>query len=174
MELSGDILLKNELWNQVEEKKLLGDGCFFSYLYELFVVACSIGIREDKILENDLNDDSPCRSIARTVYGIKNDNLKNMLYYLFQNAVLNTKLLNYDDDTRMRIAFDPDFYVKDDKQISSATAFLVKFSNYGLEKLFEAYDDNPMLYAENMKELFGEVYSTGDFSNLMNELDNNI
>ncbi|UKI50862.1 MAG: hypothetical protein L6U99_05870 [Clostridium sp.] len=44
---------------------------FFERTVDLFIVACTIGIKEDKILENDLTDDDKPKSIGRSTYLMK-------------------------------------------------------------------------------------------------------
>lgn len=168
MLISGDILLRHSLWNEAEEK--LCDGFIFSRLVDLFIVACCIGIKDDEIIENDLTDDDRIKSIGRTTYLVKNEDVNAIFYFMFQNAILNTKHVNFDNDTRMRIAFDPDFPDEKTKINLSPTGLLVKFANYGLKQLFDLFNQNEQIYIENIKELLDSKI-TPDFSDIIGDIE---
>lgn len=150
MLISGDIILKHSLWNEAEEK--LCNGFIFGRLVDLFVVACAIGIKADEIIENDMSNEDNSRSIGRNTYLVKNEDLTAIITFLFQNAILNTKHVNFDDKIRLRIAFDPDFPEEKSKINLVPTAFLVKFATYGLSQLYELYEQNDLNHMEKIKE----------------------
>lgn len=169
MIISGDILLKHSLWNEAEDK--LCDGFIFSRLVDLFIVSCSIGIKEDKIIENDLSDDDKIKAIGRTTYLVKNEDVNAIFYFMFQNAILNTKHVNFDNDTRMRIAFDPDFPDEKTKINLSPTGLLVKFANYGLKQLLDLYNQNELIYLEKIKDYL-DSKTMPDYSDIIKDIIN--
>ena len=149
MLISGDISLRHTLWNEAEDK--LCNGFIFERLVDLFIVACSIGIKDDEIIENNMtNDDNP-RSIGRNTYLVKNEDLTKIITFLFQNAILNSKHINFDNKTRLRIAFDPDFPDGKEKINLVPTAFLVKFATYGLKRLYDLYNQNDLNHIDGIK-----------------------
>ena len=168
MIISGDILLRHSLWNEAEEK--LCNGFIFARLVDLFIVACSIGIKEDKIIENDLSDDDRIKSIGRNTYLVKNEDLTAIINFMFQNAVLNSKHINFDDKTRLRIAFDPDFPEEKTKINLSPTGFLVKFATYGLKQLLDLYNQNDLTYISNLKD-FLDSKTIPDYSSIIEEIE---
>ena len=171
MNLSGDIILRNNLWNDAEEK--LCNNLIFERMVDLFVVCCSIGIKDDKILDNDITDDDKPKSIGRNTYLVKNEDLTNILTFLFQNAVLNSKHLDFDNETRLRLAFDPDFPDSKSKIQFSPTNFLVKFASYGLNKILEAQNVNDLTFISNIKNCIDE-YMENDYSDIIAEIDKEI
>ena len=167
MNISGDIFLRHTLWKEAQDKYC--KDSIFERLVDLFIVACAIGIKEDNIIENDLSSDDDCPSIGRSTYLVKNEDLTTIITFLFQNAVLNSKHINYDANTRLRIAFDPDFPDANTKINLSPTSFLVKFATYGLTKLEEKYISNDLALIMNLKELLDE-HIQEDYSDLLAEI----
>lgn len=167
MNISGDILLRHSLWKEVYERYC--KESIFDRVVDLFIVACSIGIKEDKIVENDLSSDDDCISIGRNTYLVKNEDLTTIITFLFQNAVLNSKHIDFDINTRLRIAFDPDFPDANAKINFSPTSFLVKFATYGLTKINENYNSNDLALINNIKELL-DTHIQEDYSDLLEEI----
>lgn len=167
MNISGDILLRHSLWKEAYDRYC--KDSIFDRLVDLFIVACSIGIKEDEIIENDLSSDDDCLSIGRTTYLVKNEDLTTIVTFLFQNAVLNSKHIDFDANTRLRIAFDPDFPDSGTKINLSPTAFLVKFATYGLTKMDEKYLANDLALIMNLKDLLDE-HIQDDYSELLEEI----
>lgn len=171
MNLSGDIILKNSLWNDAEDK--LCHNFIFERTVDLFIVACTIGIKEDKILENDLTDDDKPKSIGRSTYLMKNEDLTTIINFLYQNAILNSSNVSFDNETRMRLAFDPDFPDDKVKINFSPTNFLVKFANYGLSKIYENYNVNDLSFISSIKNRIDEMMMK-DYSDVIAEIDKEI
>ena len=171
MVLSGDIILRHSLWNDAEEK--LCSNLIFERMVDLFIVACTIGIKEDKVLENDINDDEKVKSIGRSTYLMKNEDLTTIITFLYQNAVLNSKLIDYDNETRLRLAFDPDFPDSKSKIQFSPTNFLVKFANYGLSKLLETQNTSDLSFISGIKELLDDM-EFKDYSDIIEEINKEI
>ena len=171
MTLSGDIILRNSLWNDAEDK--LCHNFIFERMVDLFIVACSIGVKEDKILENDIFDDDKPKSIGRNTYLIKNEDLTTIITFLYQNAVLNSKLIDFDNETRLRLAFDPDFPDAGSKIQFSPTAFLVKFASYGLSKIYEMQNTSDITFIADLKEMLDSMLLK-DYDAFIEELENEI
>ena len=145
MILSGDINLRHELW--IDAKENLTDKFIFPRLVDLFVVCCAIGISDDKIIEHNIKaEEAP--SIPRVTYLTKNEDLNTIITFMFQNAILTSNLIDYDNKTRLRLAFDPDFTLSD----FSATSFLAKFATYGLSVIKGLENDNQLVYIKNIHD----------------------
>ena len=52
---------------------------------------------------------------------------------MLQNALINSKTIDFDMDERLKLAFDPDYV---NNKLSAAN-FLTGFANYGIERIFE-------------------------------------
>ena len=135
MILNSDIILAHPLWERADNELCSKDRIgLFGRLVDVYVLACSIGIKEDKVvtsLENPLN---PPKSIGRNTYqSIINENLKKLLDFMLQNALINSKTIDFDMDERLKLAFDPDYV---NNKLSAAN-FLTGFANYGIERIFE-------------------------------------
>ena len=172
MVLSGDIILKHSLWNNVDEDF----GNIFKRNVDLFIVACAIGIKEDKIIDNETGmEDDKVKSIGRSTYLMKNEDLANIITFMFQNAVLNSKQIDFDNETRMRLAFDPDFPDAKSKISFSPTNFLVKFATYGLQKIYDLKEENKVdtYFIVALTELL-ESIGENDYSDVLSEIDREI
>ena len=136
MILSTDLNLYYPLWekadNELCNKKVYG---IFGRLIDLFIVACAIGIKEDKTADAGNTPLESPKTIGRNTYqsGI-NEDLSALLEFMLQNAILNSKTIDFDDEKRIRLAFDPEYQ---DKKFSPAS-FLIGFANYGLSKIYDS------------------------------------
>ena len=145
MILNSDIILSHPLWERADNELCGKDGiALFERLVDIYILACSIGIKEDKTViefENPLN---PTKSIGRNTYqSLTNENLRNSLDFMLQNAIINSKTLDLDIDERLRLAFDPDY----NSTKISPTGFLTGFANYGIEQIFHHIDSNSSVVA---------------------------
>lgn len=148
MILTSDLRMFNSIWDEAE-RKLKDEMKLFSRLIDIYVLACAIGIKEDEIIKNDESIVNPVREINRNTYSsMINTNLREMLEFMLQNALINSKHISFDMDERLKLAFDPDY--KNDK-ISAAT-FLTNFANYGIVKIMECIKSDSPLVA--ISELF--------------------
>ena len=149
MELRVDIELKHPVWKEISqlvsspESKI---GCF-NRLVDLYIVACTIGIYYDSTIENNGELEN---TIGRNTYQ-SNYDVSEILDFLFQNAILTTSTIKYDVDTKLRIAFDPDYTLKDFSPIQ----FLTRFANYGATKILDLVSNT----------------DTGTISSILNFLD---
>lgn len=146
MRLTSDIILYHKNWERADDE-LCNEASIglFARLVDLFLVACAIGIMDDKSIEvpEELTLENP-KNIGRNTYqSIANTDLYDTLDFMLQNAILNSKTINLDEDERLKLAFDPEY---NNKKISPMN-FLVGFANYGLEKIFEKIDSKASIVA---------------------------
>lgn len=156
MILNSDINLIHPLWeradNELCDNSELG---IFNRLVDVYVLACAIGIKEDKILTEIENPLENTKSIGRNTHR-ENLDLRDMLDFMLQNALINTSTLKFDLDERFKLAFDPDYNVSK----LSAANFLTGFANYGIEKIFECIGSKSSLVA--VSELYGYFESLAE------------
>lgn len=145
MILNSDIILTHPLWERADNELCGKDGiALFKRLIDIYILACSIGIKEDKVVTEFENPLEPSKSIGRNTYqSMINENLKQVLDFMLQNAIINSKTLSLDVDERLRLAFDPDY---NSAKISPA-GFLTGFANYGIEQIFKHIDSNASVVA---------------------------
>lgn len=134
MILSSDLILTHPLWEKAQDDLINRLG-IFNRLIDLFLIACSIGIREDKQINSD-DIETPLsqpRSIGRNTYqSAINTDLSDLLNLMLQNSILTSKCLNMDLDERLKLSFNPDY---ENKKFSPAN-FLIGFANYGIVEIF--------------------------------------
>ena len=146
MQLSSDLTMHHPLWeradNELCNNKELG---VFNRLVDVYVLACAIGIKEDKVIkEEDIENPltSP-KTIGRNTHR-ENSDIRDLLDFMLQNALINTKTLNLDDDERLKLAFDPDYTNKKVR----APEFLTGFANYGITQIFDTLTSHSSIVAE--------------------------
>lgn len=175
MKLTRDIFLKNELWDNADE--LFINDSLFTRKIDYFILAASIGIREDKVLDNNKGSNDTGTSIGRNTLDSNRNDVSEYIYFLFQNAILNTKHTSLSNEIRLKLAFDPDF--PDEKQKKefqinfSIETFLVPFANYGLKKMIEVFPNSELSSIDKLQKLIEEGIEK-DYSDLANELDEEI
>lgn len=156
MILNSDINLIHPLWeradNELCDNSELG---IFNRLVDVYVLACAIGIKEDKTLTEIENPLENTKSIGRNTHR-ENLDLRDMLDFMLQNALINTNTLKFDLDERLKLAFDPDYNVSK----LSAANFLTGFANYGIEKIFECIGSKSSLVA--VSELYSYFESLAE------------
>lgn len=146
MEISADIYLRGDNW----KKALEGLKPFFPDKsmqpnYSIYLISMAIGVMYDQQLDiaghEDKNDEVP--SVPRTVL----HNHSSELEFLFQTAILTSKLSGLDKKEKMDLAFNANSEIEFKK-----FDFLTKFANYGVGVLLEHITDNPIKTMENIKE----------------------
>lgn len=166
MILNSDLILKHPLWARADielcSNKELG---IFNRIVDVYVIACAIGIKEDRIV-NDGDDAEIVRTIGRNTYmSMMNTDLKMLLDFMLQNAILHSKHLKYDMDERLKLAFNPDYTVPK----LSAAGLLNAFANYGIEKIFENVNSkSPLVVLSDLNKYFESLQS----NNLSDILEN--
>ncbi|UKI50863.1 MAG: hypothetical protein L6U99_05875 [Clostridium sp.] len=87
---------------------------------------------------------------------------------------MNSSNVSFDNETRMRLAFDPDFPDDKAKINFSPTNFLVKFANYGLSKIYENYNVNDLSFYFKYKKNKIDEMMMKDYSDVIAEIDKEI
>ena len=146
MEITTDIILKGSEWRRA----LLAFTPFLPQSsqpnYSLYAISIAIGIMYDKQLdsageENDADRENRA-SVPRVVLHAHNTDLD----FLFQTAILTSKLVDFSDKDRMKLAFSPNCDIKFNK-----FEFLTKFANFGIGRLLQEASDDPIETMENIK-----------------------
>lgn len=129
------------LWEQADDEFCSNGGLgIFVRLIDLYVIACAIGIKEDKVvLDSDIaNPLSSPKTIGRNTHR-ENLDIRDMMDFMLQNALLNSKTIDFGDDERLKLAFNPDY---SNKKINAAS-FLTGFATYGLTQIYGEYGFGP-------------------------------
>ena len=146
MILSTDIEMRHPLWERADNELCANNKIgIFNRLVDVYVLACAIGIKEDKSI-SDKDIDTPLSSpktIGRNTHR-ENTDIRDLLDFMLQNALINSKTLNLDVDERLKLAFNPDY---NNKKIR-ATEILTGFANYGITQIFDKISSNSSLVAE--------------------------
>lgn len=149
MEFKTDIFLKHSCWEKAEFiKNQLG---IFPRVIDIFIVAASIGIADDTVIDNEDVDDKAMKTIGRNTLQI-NDDINKLITFLYQNAILNSKLVDLSIDERKKIAFNHDNV--DAKY--NPTTFLVGYANYGMVKISECVTDHDIQTIQNIISLINK------------------
>lgn len=139
--LKSDILLKGDAWvNAIES---LSDIFKEKTNYSIFLLSTVIGILYDKTLEELPYSDNlhSTPSVPRNVFNISSD----VFDYLFQTAILTTKNFNYNEEERLKFAFDEKCFDFNRLQ------FLISFANFGVTKLLQLVGNDNLETMENIK-----------------------
>lgn len=158
MEFKTDILLKHSIWNKAT--KLENELKIFSRLVDIYIVACTIGVADDEIVENDTSD--IVRQIARNTLATNYD-VNELLSFIYQNAILSTKKINISVDERKAIAFSGE---QIDSKLSPSN-FLVPYATYGMIKLCDKMTNHDVESIENLLSLI-EDYRNKLFDDIDN------
>lgn len=135
MQLSSDLEMKHPLWERADDELCSNTQIgIFNRLVDIFVVACAIGIKDDQAISDSSlsNPLSQAKTIGRNTHR-ENSDIRDILDFMLQNALIHSKTIDLDEDERLRLAFNPDY---NNKKIR-ASDFLVGFANYGIEKIYE-------------------------------------
>ena len=167
MQLSSDINLIHPLWGKADKELCSNTELgIFNRLVDVYVLACAIGIKEDKIISED-NIESPLnspKSIGRNTHR-ENSDIRDMMDFMLQNALINSATIDFDEEERLRLAFNPDYV---NKKVNAAN-FLTGFANYGITKIFEKIKSNSSLVVESdLYKYFEELADAKYESLLMN------
>lgn len=167
MTLNTDLMLYHPLWKKADSELCDKDGIgLFGRLIDLYVLACAIGVKEDKSIteiEDPLKDP---KSIGRNTYmSPSNTDLSNILNFLLQNILINSSTIEYGMDERLKLTFDPDYNTNK----LSAANLLNGFANYGLSQIFEKVDSvSPLVVVSELHDYFEEMSDTM-LDEIMNE-----
>lgn len=147
MQLSSDITMYHPLWERADNELCSTNELgIFNRLVDVYVLACAIGIKEDKVIIDDDIDDplSSPKTIGRNTHR-ENLDIRDLLDFMLQNALINSATISLDEDERLKLAFDPDYA---NKKIN-ASNFLTGFANYGITKIYENITSNSTLVVES-------------------------
>lgn len=144
MILNTDLILYHPLWEKADNELCGKNGILFNRLIDVYILACAIGIKEDKcVTDIELPLNNP-KSIGRNTYmSPTNTDLSNLLSFMLQNILLNSKTINFNIDERLKLAFDPDYNINKLR----ASELLNGFANYGIEQIFANIDSASTLVA---------------------------
>jgi len=152
MEITSDVILKGHDWKQALD---VFSPFFPQNLqpnYSIYVISMSIGIMYDKQSDcagDETDEEKENRaSVPRTVLHPHNTDLD----FLFQSAVLTSSLVDFNEESRMELAFNPATEIKFNK-----LDFLTKFANFGVSKLLEQASDDPTDTMERIKKFLAST-----------------
>ena len=168
MILSSDIEMRHPLWERADNELCSSNELgIFNRLVDVYVLACAIGIKEDKvILENEL--DSPMSSpktIGRNTHR-ENTDIRDLLDFMLQNALLRSKTIDLDEDERLKLAFNPDYSIKKIR----AAEFLTGFANYGITEIFNNMKSHSSLVAEAELYEYFESLANAPYDKLLDTI----
>ena len=156
MILNSDISLTHPLWEKADNELCSKDGIgLFGRLIDVYILACSIGIKEDKTITDFEDALKTPKTIGRNTYqSMINEDLKRLLDFMLQNAIINTKTLDLSDEERLKLAFHPDYTIA---KLSPA-AFLTGFANYGIEQIFKKITSgSPLVAIDDLYQYFSSL-----------------
>lgn len=151
MQLNSNFLLYHPLWEKADTDLVHSLG-LYRRLIDVFVIACAIGIQEDKIIPaKDITEPlENAKEINKSTYqSASNADLDDVLNFMFQNAIINTSHLDWDSDKRLKVALDPDCVIEKFRP----TEFLISFANYGIVQIFQHVNQSTHSAAIIQKEL---------------------
>ena len=165
MILSSDLEMRHPLWERADNELCsTSELGIFNRLVDVYVLACAIGIKEDKvILDSDIDQPlSSPKTIGRNTHR-ENTDIRDLLDFMLQNALLHSKTINLDEDERLKLAFNPDHA---NKKIRAAD-FLTGFANYGITQIFNHMVSHSALVAEAELYEYFESISNAPYDKLL-------
>lgn len=165
MILSSDLEMRHPLWERADNELCSSNELgIFNRLVDVYVLACAIGIKEDKVIY-DSDIDAPLASpktIGRNTHR-ENTDIRDLLDFMLQNALIHSKTLNIDEDERLKLAFNPDYVNKKLK----AAEFLTGFANYGITQIFANLSSHSPLVAERELYEYFESMSNEKYDDIL-------
>ena len=157
MQFKRDVDLKHPNWKKVENL-IESNGALglFNRLVDIFILACAIGIKEDKTLESGSDEG---RSIARNTLNVNNE-VSDRLELLYRTAIVTSKHISLSIEERLKIAFDPD---SNSDNNYYPTNFLVPYANYGLDKMLSVTTNHDTETIINYMDLINSYDKAVDF-----------
>ncbi len=168
MILNSDLILYHPLWEKADDIFCNKDAvCLFNRLIDIYLIACSIGIKEDKTVTDIQYPLENPKSIGRNTYmSMQNSDLSDALHIMLQNALLNTKTIDLDLDERLKLAFDPEY----NSNKLSAASILNGFANYGIEQIFEHVTSESSLVAIDQMYKYLESMVDSNYEQLLSNI----
>ena len=168
MILSSDLEMRHPLWARADNELCASNELgIFNRLVDVYVLACAIGIKEDKVIsDSDIDNPlNPPKTIGRNTHR-ENTDIRDMLDFMLQNALIHTKTKSFDEDERLKLAFNPDYT---NKKIRAAE-FLTGFANYGIGKIFENITSTSALVAEADLYKFFESLANEQYDKILENI----
>ena len=168
MQLSSDLEMRNPLWERADNELCSNNELgIFNRLVDVYVLACAIGIKEDKVIY-DADIDNPLstsKTIGRNTHR-ENLDIRDLLDFMLQNALIHSQTINLDMDERLKLAFNPDY---NNKKLRAAD-FLTGFANYGITKIFENLASRSSLLAVSELYTYFENVSDSQYDELLKNI----
>ncbi len=153
MEITSDVILKGRDWKLALEAFSPFFPQHLQPNYSIYVISASIGIMYDKqadLAGSESDDEKESRaSVPRTVLHPHNTDLD----FLFQSAILTSSVVEFNEEQRMDLAFNPSCEIKFNR-----LDFLTKFANFGVSKLLEQSTDDPVDTMEHLKKFLASTF----------------
>lgn len=168
MQLSSDLTMIHPLWERADNELCSNNELgIFNRLVDVYVLACAIGIKDDKAITEESIDNplSSPKTIGRNTHR-ENSDIRDLLDFMLQNALLNSSTINIDETERLKLAFNPDYV---NKKINAAS-FLTGFANYGLIKIFENIKSGASLVAENELYKYFEGLANAQYEQILKSI----
>lgn len=158
MEFSSDVILKGSNWKKaLEGLKIFFPDKSMQPNYSLYIISVAVGIMYDKQLDiagfEDKTEDN--LYVPRTILHNHGSDLE----FLFQTAILTSKLSTLDKKQKMDLAFNANSDIEFKKM-----DFLTKFGNFGVGIILEQITDNPIETMENFKEFIFRTFEGKNYS----------
>ena len=168
MQLSSDLEMRNPLWERADNELCSNNELgIFNRLVDVYVLACAIGIKEDKAI-CDVDIDNPLatpKTIGRNTHR-ENLDIRDLLDFMLQNALIHSQTINLDMDERLKLAFNPDY---NNKKLRAAD-FLTGFANYGITKIFENLASRSSLVAVSELYTYFECLADSQYDELLKNI----
>lgn len=152
MIITRDIILKGPNWARAmnEFSKFFHDRPY----YDIFFLCLSLGIRYDKICDEDGDETF---TVPRTVIVNEEQKINKPinLEVLFQTAILTTKNIDLNQKERLSLAFGENTEFNKNK-------FLIQFANYGLSVLLETIGETESETMDNIIKLLNDAYDDNE------------
>ncbi len=140
MILNSNLSFKHSAWEKMKELYPVQGGPkpkigLFPRLIDLFIVACTIGMKLETRTENDLQEEVS-EVNSKTYNDPANDDLKRTLDYLLKILILTMnldELKNVNRETKEKLAFSSDYSIEK----FNAANILCEYANTGVIKLSE-------------------------------------
>ena len=168
MTLTSDITLYHPLWEKTDNDLCDKDGIgLFKRLIDAYILAAAIGIREDRCITTIEDPLEQPKTIGRNTYQSQlNTDLFDVLEFMLQNAIINSSTVSYSTDERLKLAFDPDYYVDKLKPAE----FLTGFANYGITKIYDSIDSSSSIVAIHDIYKYLDSQSSDSIEELLSEI----
>lgn len=150
-QITRDVVLKGEVWDRVINR--LCPHIFRTY-YSVYLLCASIGIMYDKQAVFEGTDSDEEKTIPRTVL----HNRQTELEILFQTAVLASHEIEYNEDTRLELAFGCEKMYN-----LTSMQFLTLYANYGAIVLDNKVTEDSLETIEAIKDFLTSTVEGTNF-----------